>query len=95
MLRPALALLLALAAPLASAQDPTPPLTRADVRAELHRARAAGELEPRTQWLRGADRTKSTLTREEVQAELMAARGQGRLDVRDAVVNETLARHGR
>ena len=91
-LRPAAALVLALVATSAaiaqeSTQDhPTAAASRsrAEVRAELEQARAAGLLEPRHEWVRGGprERAKSTLTREQVLHELQNARAAGRLDPR-------------
>jgi hypothetical protein len=66
----------------ASAQSSTGPLTRAQVVAQLQRARASGELARETDELYGAQLPQahaSTVTRAEVKEELKQARDSGQL----------------
>jgi hypothetical protein len=92
-IRPAAAALALFAATTAFAQEGTQDFakealstrSRAEVRAELAQARAAGQLENRGESYGGFDRSAvaSTKSRDEVRAELDAARRDGTLDTRN------------
>lgn len=69
------------------AQQQKSTLTREQVKAEVLRARAAGELEANEYNYPPLPATASTLTREQVKAEVLAARANGELDVNEAQYN--------
>jgi hypothetical protein len=62
-------------------------LTRDQVKAEVLRARAAGELDFNEYNYPPVQRTASTVTREQVKAEVLAARASGELDFQEAQYN--------
>jgi hypothetical protein len=62
-------------------------LTREQVKAEVLRARAAGELDFNEYNYPPVQPTTSALTREQVKAEVLAARASGELDVQEAQYN--------
>lgn len=62
-------------------------LTREQVKAEVLRARAAGELEFNEYNYPPLQATASTLTREQVKADVLAARANGELDFSEAQYN--------
>lgn len=69
------------------AQPQKSTLTREQVKAEVLRARAAGELESNEYNYPPVQATASTLTREQVKAEVLAARASGELDAQEAQYN--------
>lgn len=69
------------------AQQQKSTLTREQVKADVLRARAAGELELNESNYPPQQATASTLTREQVKAEVLAARASGQLDVNEAQYN--------
>lgn len=69
------------------AQQQKSTLTREQVKAEVLRARAAGELELNEYNYPPQHTTTSTLTREQVKAEVLAARANGELDLIEAQYN--------
>ncbi|GAB2861394.1 hypothetical protein GCM10027277_32580 [Pseudoduganella ginsengisoli] len=62
-------------------------LTREQVKAEVLRARAAGELDFNEGNYPPVQHTASALTREQVKAEVLAARANGELDFQEAQYN--------
>jgi len=69
------------------AQQQKSTLTREQVKAEVLRARAAGELEFNEYNYPPLQATASVLTREQVKAEVLAARANGELDANEAQYN--------
>lgn len=69
------------------AQQQKSTLTREQVKAEVLRARAAGELEFNEYNYPPVQQTASALTREQVKAEVLAARANGELDFNEAQYN--------
>ena len=69
------------------AQQQKSTLTREQVKAEVLRARAAGELDFNEGNYPPVQHVASTLTREQVKAEVLAARANGELDYQEAQYN--------
>ncbi len=69
------------------AQQQKSTLTREQVKAEVVRARAAGELEANEYNYPPVQPVASTLTRAQVKAEVIAARASGELDAQEAQYN--------
>jgi hypothetical protein len=68
----------------------TPTLSRAEVQAEVIRARKAGELDLNETNYPQQVASTSQLTREQVRAEVIAARAEGRLETNEAYADGAL-----